>query len=159
MSDVQPLVGAALARLPAAWTADAIQPDPAALADWMRRVLETSGGLKLTRSADPYDHAVAYLKAEGVDVERELARAGREREYGTHQTRAAADRARDLALDLKAAEKRLLAEARGVNAGAQGFTPGKLREAEQRVGHLTAQLTAACCDDPELARSVRRSVA
>jgi hypothetical protein len=66
---------------------------------------------------------------------------------------------RCLALDLKAAEKRLLFEARGVNANATGFTAASLAEAEARVARLRAALEAACVDDPQLARSVRRSVA
>src|SRR5438067_1952348 len=55
---------------------------------------------------DVYAAAGRYLKAEGVDVERELARAGREREYETHRVRAAADGIRSLALQLKGAESK-----------------------------------------------------
>jgi hypothetical protein len=62
-----------------------------------------------------------------------------------------------LALDLKAAEKRFLAEARGFNANAAGFTAARLTEARERADQLTAELRAACFNDPALARSVRRA--
>jgi hypothetical protein len=110
-------------------------------------------------SPDPCDRAVAYLTACGVDVPRELAALDRAREAETHRVRAAADRARDLAISLKSEEKALLAEARGVNAGATGFTATSLGEVEACVAQLRAGLTAACLDDPQLARTVRRSVA
>jgi hypothetical protein len=158
-SDVQPLVAAYLAPGPQAYTAEGLRPDPGALAAWMEKMLQTSGGLKLTRSADPYDRVVRYLEAEGVDVPRQLQRVCRAHEAEQHRTRAAADRARDLALNLKSAERALLHEARGVNSNAVGFTAATLREAQERVTRLTAALEAACVDDPQLARSVRRSVA
>jgi hypothetical protein len=145
---------------PAAYQSAGVLPDPGGLADWMRKMLETSGGLLMfRRSADPYDHAEAYLKAEGVDVERELARGDREREHDRNRVRAAADRIRDLALDLKRAERDLLHESRGFSAGCAGFDRAKLAEARERAGQLRAALLTACCDDPELARSVRRQVA
>jgi hypothetical protein len=59
----------------------------------------------------------------------------------------------------KAAEKRLLFEARGVRDGAAGFTRAGLAEAQGRVNDLAAALEAACVDDPVLAAQVRRSVA
>jgi hypothetical protein len=160
MSDVGPLVAEWQGSAPQAYTAEGVLPDPGALAAWMQKMLETSGGLKLTRSAaDPIDHVLAYLKAEGVDVPRELERVARAEEADRHRVRAAADRARDLAISLKSAEKRLGQEARGVNSNAVGFTGATLREAQELVTRLTAELTAACCDDPQLARRVSRSVA
>jgi hypothetical protein len=162
-ADVGGLVAAHQGRIPLAYVSQSTLPDPGNLAAFMAARLADVNGLKLTRSAgsapDVYDHAGAWLKAEGVDVERELAKAAREGEYGEHRAREAADRATGAALNLKAAEKRLLAEARGFNAGATGFTSATLGEAEARVAHLRAELEAACCDDPELARHVRRQVA
>jgi hypothetical protein len=108
---------------------------------------------------DVYAVVERYLRAEGVDVARALDAVERRRECETSRTRAAADRARDLALDLKAAERALLHEARGLNEGCAGFTAARLHEAEARAAHLRAALEAACCDDPVLARTVARSVA
>ena len=160
MSDVGPLVAEWQGRVPLTYQAAGVFPDPGALAAWMEQMLQSSGGLKITRSSvDPYDQAYRYLTSLGVDVERELAAVDRAHEGEKHRVRAAADGIRDLALSLKAAEKALLVEARGVNAGAAGYTAATLGEAEARVARLRAALEAACCDDPQLARSVRRSVA
>jgi hypothetical protein len=106
---------------------------------------------------DVYTAAEWWLQCEGVDVERELARIGREHEYAANRAREAADRATSLAIDLKKAERALLHESRGFTAGCAGFTRTTLAEARARVGQLEAELEAACLDDPLLARSVRRS--
>jgi hypothetical protein len=108
---------------------------------------------------DVYDLVTAWLAASGVDVDRELARIGREHEYAANRAREAADRATSLALDLKAAEKRLLFEARGVLDGAAGFSRTKLAEAQAHVNDLAAALGEACLHDQDMARHVRRQVA
>jgi hypothetical protein len=162
-SDVGPLVDAWQGRVPAAYSSAGVLPDEGNLAGWMEAVLATSGGLKLTRSAakdvSVYDRAVRWLRVEGVDVERALARVTREREHEAHRVRATADRIRDLALDQKAAEKALVFEARGVRDGAAGFGRAKLAEAQDRVNDLAAALDEACSHDAGLVRQVRRSVA
>ena len=109
-------------------------------------------------SADPYARAAAYLGAMGVDVEHELARVARELEYKSHRVRAEADGIRDLAMDLNAAERALLAESRGYLQGAVGFTSARLAEARERVSRLTAALDEACVHDADLVRHVRRQV-
>jgi hypothetical protein len=106
-----------------------------------------------------YDLAAGFLAAYGVDVDRELARVTREREFQTHRVRAAADGIRDLALSLKAAEKQLAFEARGVLDGAAGFGRTGLIEAQARVNDLAAALDEACFHDQDMARRVRRQVA
>jgi hypothetical protein len=114
-------------------------------------------------SADPDAKLVArakrYLWAEGVDVEREFARVDREHEFAANRAREAVDRATNLALDLKAAEKRLLFEARGVRDGAAGFGRAGLVEAQARVDGLAAALDEACHHDHDMARRMRRQVA
>lgn len=157
-ADVQPMVADALAGLPATWMADGIQPDEAALGAWMQQQLDTSGGLLMfRRSRDTYAAAERYLKDQGVDVGRALERAEDAQDAATSRTRADAADIRDLALDLKKAESKLLSESRGFNEGAAGFTSAKLGEARERVDRLTAELRAACLDDPALARAARRA--
>jgi hypothetical protein len=162
-ADVGGMVAAHQGRIPLAYQSTGVLPDPGNLAAFMAARLADVNGLKLTRSAgkdaDVYDRAVRWLLVEGVDVEGELAKVDRAHEAGEHRTREAAGRARDLALDLKAAKKRLLFEARGFNDCAPGFTAAGLAEAHDRVNDLAAALEAACCDDPDLARAVRREVA
>ncbi len=156
--DVQPMVAAALAGLPATWMADGIQPDEAALGAWMQQQLDTSGGLLMfRRSTDPYRRCVEYLEAEGVNVTRALARAEDGRAAEASRTRVAVHDVRGLALTLKRAERELLAEARGLNEGATGFTAATLAAAEDRAARLAAELGAACFDDPALARAARRA--
>jgi hypothetical protein len=111
------------------------------------------------QKADVVDLAVALLTARGVDVERELTEARHRHEGDKERARERARYAEEVAVALATAEKKLLAEARGFTANCAGFTASRLREAEARVSRLNAQLTAACCDDPELARTVRRRVA
>lgn len=160
MSDVAELIAAWQASLPgSAWQSDAITPDTAALGKWMQQQSDTSGGLKLTRSADPFDRAVRYLELEGVDVGRALERAGDAREAGASRARADADDIEGLAISLKRAERAHLAEARGFNEGAAGFTAARLGEARERAARLESALLEACGHDRSLARQARRAVA
>jgi hypothetical protein len=115
----------------------------------------TPGG----ETRDVYAAAAAYLQREGVDVERALTVAGHVREGERTRARAAAGRARDLALDLKKADRALLFEARGLNEGAAGFDRTRLGEARERVAQLTAALEEACVNDRGLVRAARRAVA
>lgn len=156
--DVTEMIAAWQQGLPgSAWQADSITPDTAALGAWMQQ-LDTSGGLKLTRSADPlYDRVAAYLELQGVDLAHALQRAEDAQDAATSRTRADVDGIRGLALTLKRAETDLLAESRGFNEGATGFTSARLGEARERVDRLTAELRAACLDDPALARAARRA--
>src|SRR5690348_11298203 len=94
--------------------------------------------------ADVYDHAVAWLKAEGVPVEAELAKVDREREYEANRTREAVAEIRALAATVAAAEKKLLWESRGFSGGWAGFNRAKLAEAQNRVNLLAAELDEAC---------------
>jgi hypothetical protein len=120
---------------------------------------QLNSGAPVGETRDVYAVARRYLELEGVDVDRELARVTREREYKANRAREAADRATSLALDLKAAEKRLLFEARGVLDGAAGFSRTKLGEAQARVSDLAAALDEACLHDQDMARRLRRQVA
>ena len=141
-SDVGPLIASQQAAAPQAYTTQGVLPDAGTLASWMQKMLDTSGGLLVFkgRSADPlWDRTVAWLKAEGVDVERELARVTREREYKANRSREAADRATSVAIDLRKAERVLLAESRGFTAGCAGFTRNTLAEARERVAELEAR--------------------
>ena len=144
----------------AAWHADSISPDVASLAAWMAGQLGNTGGLKLTRSrsADPlYDLVVAYLAGQGVNVRHALQRAEDGRQAQASRVRADAAGIKTLAFSLKRAESELLAESAGFNEGATGFTSARLGEARERVDRLTAELRAACLDDPALARAARRA--
>lgn len=158
MTDVQPLVGAALAGLPAAWHAGSISPDEGALASWMEEQLANSGGLLMfRRSVDPYARAEAYLQAEGVDVARALQRAEDGREAAASRARAAVHAVRGLAIALKKAERQLEFEQEGLQDGCTGFSAAKVRAA---AGELTAAedaLLAACSHDRGLARAARRA--
>ena len=108
---------------------------------------------------DVYAVAERWLKGEGVDVDRALAAVDRAEEADRHRVRAGADRARSLAISLRKAERALLAESRGFSEGCPGFGRAELAAARERVNLLTEALTAACVDDPQLARRVARSVA
>jgi hypothetical protein len=160
MSDVADLIAAWQQGLPgSAWQADSDPPDAAALGEWMAQKMADAGGLKV-RSAAPdglYDRVVRYLAVEGVDVRHQLRRAEDAQDAATSRTRADADGIRGLALSLKRAERDLLAESRGFNEGATGFTSARLGEARERVDRLAAELRAACFDDPALAREARRA--
>ena len=79
--------------------------------------------------------------------------------FGPHRVRAAARHARDLAIDLKVAERRVIYLARGFNEGAAGFTAAELHETEERAARARAALDEACFHDAGMARSLRRSVA
>jgi hypothetical protein len=103
--------------------------------------------------------ARAYLTGLGVDLGGALTELGHVRVAEAHRVRRDVDRAESLAVQLVKAERALLFEARGFNEGATGFTAARLGEARERVAQLTGELEAACCDDLDLARSVRRSVA
>ena len=158
--DVGPMIDAWQGQVPLMYSSAGTLPDEASLASWMQKMLDTSGGLLMFkgRSADPlWDRTVAWLKAEGVDVDRELARVTREGEYKANRSREAADRATSVAIDLRKAERALLAESRGFTAGCAGFTRNTLAEARERVAELEAALEEACLNDRQLARSVRRA--
>lgn len=124
-------------------------------ADMTGAQLNSSGTGGETR--DVYAKAVRYLELEGVDVARGLQRAEDAQDAATSRTRAAVHDIRGLALTLKRAETDLLAESRGFNEGGTGFTSARLGEARERVDRLTAELRAACLDDPALARAARRA--
>ncbi len=159
-SDVQAMIAAWQQGLPgSAWQADSDPPDAVALGQWMAEKMATSGGLKV-RSAVPgglYDRVVRYLAVEGVDVGHGLQRAEDGRAAAASRVRAEVADIRGLALALKRAERELLAEARGFNEGATGFTAATLAAAEDRAARLAAELGAACFDDPALARAARRA--
>lgn len=109
--------------------------------------------------ADLYDHAVAFLRAEGVDVEHELEMVESARQAEDARIRAKAETARNWAIAANAAERKLVFEAQGFSAGWPGFSSGKLNEAQQRFDAADAALYEACGNDRDLARHVRRQVA
>jgi hypothetical protein len=123
----------------------------------IRRAVDAYATAAGRGSPDPVDRAVAWLTAEGVDVPRAMASAGAGREGDAIRARAAVDRAMSIAVTLRAAERKLLAEARGLNEGCTGFTRATLGEASGRGDALTAALSEACLDDPALVRQARRA--
>ena len=108
---------------------------------------------------DVYEMAAALLTSMGVDVAHALERAEDAREAEASRVRAAARRCRDLAIDVKQAERKLLYQAQGFNAGAAGFTSADLRECEERVNRLRDAYGEACCWDRDMMRQLRREVA
>lgn len=161
MSDVQAMISAWQAGLPgSAWQSGSITPDTASLAGWMAGKLQTSGGLKITRSADPlYDRVAAYLELAGVDVGRALAEAGHSLEGDVHRARASADAIEGLAIAEKKARARLRFEQAGLRDGSTGFSAAQVRAAAGEVAQAEAALEEACGHDRSLARQARRVVA
>jgi hypothetical protein len=156
-SDVGPMIDTWQSHAPQAYQSTGVLPDEGHLAEWMRKMLETSGGLKLTRSADPFDRALRYLELEGVDIEGELAKLGRRREAEVHRSREAADRCEGLAIAEKKARARLAFEQAGLRDGASGFSVAKVREAAEHVSQLERELEEACQHDRRLVRQARRA--
>lgn len=162
MSDVQAMISAWQQGLPgSAWHADTVTPDTASLGEWMAGRLATSGGLKITRSADAalLGQVADYLRREGVDVGRALERAEDAQAAETSRTRADVHAVRGLAIALKKAERRLGFEQAGLRDGCAGFTLAKVRAAAEEVTAAEGALEEACSHDRGLARQARRAVA
>jgi hypothetical protein len=100
-----------------------------------------------------------YLESEGVDIGRALAEQGYAAERKASDARERADRAGGIAIALAKARQALRFEQDGYLRSASGFGIAKVGEAQQRVDQLTAALSEACVNDPELISEAKRRAA